>query len=182
MNVQTRRHAVEPLIQELKALLGDRLSVSQAVRDQHGHDESYHEMVAPDAVAFAHSTEDVVAIVKLASKHGAPIIPFGTGTSLEGHVAALQGGITIDLSQMDNILEVNEGDLDVKVEGGAAYLYECRPEYIMTDVKFPAKAAVRASYLKIVEHGLGNLDEDFRRRYLNSTDTPPAHLVIDDRS
>ena len=74
------------------------------------------------------------------------------------------------------------GDLDVKVEGGAAYLYECRPEYIMTDVKFPAKAAVRASYLKIVEHGLGNLDEDFRRRYLNSTDTPPAHLVIDDRS
>ena len=118
MNVQTRRHAVEPLIQELKALLGDRLSVSQAVRDQHGHDESYHEMAAPDAVAFAHSTEDVVAIVKLAAKHGAPIIPFGTGTSLEGHVAALQGGITIDLSQMDNILEVNEGDLDVKVEAG----------------------------------------------------------------
>ncbi len=118
MNVQARSHAVEPLIQELKALLGDRLSVSQAVRDQHGHDESYHEKAAPDAVAFAHSTEEVVAIVKSAAKYGAPIIPFGTGTSLEGHVAALQGGVTIDLSQMNNILEVNEGDLDVKVEAG----------------------------------------------------------------
>jgi hypothetical protein len=72
--------------------------------------------------------------------------------------------------------------LDVKVEGGAAYLYECQPEYIMTDVKSPAQAAVRASYLKIVEQGLENLDEEFRQQYLNSTDNPPAHLVIDDRS
>src|SRR5690348_14937048 len=118
MNVQTRSHAVEPLIQELKVLLGERLSLAQAVRDQHGHDESYHETAAPDAVAFARSTEEVAAIVKLAAKYGAPVIPFGTGTSLEGHVAALQGGITIDLTQMNNILEVNEGDLDVKVEAG----------------------------------------------------------------
>ena len=69
----------------------------------------------------------------------------------------------------------------MKVEGGAAYLYVCRPEYILTDVKSPAKAAVRASYLKIVEHGLENLDEEFRKRYLDSTDVAPAHLVIDDR-
>jgi D-lactate dehydrogenase (cytochrome) len=118
MNVQTRSHAVEPLIQELKTLLGERLSVSQAVRDQHGHDESYHATAAPDAVAFAHSTEEVSAIVKLAAKYGAPVIPFGTGTSLEGHVAALHGGITIDLTQMNNVIEVNDGDLDVKVEAG----------------------------------------------------------------
>jgi D-lactate dehydrogenase (cytochrome) len=118
MNVQTRSHAVEPLVQELKTLLGERLSVSQAVRDQHGHDESYHATAAPDAVAFAHSTEEVSAIVKLAAKYGAPIIPFGTGTSLEGHVAALHGGITIDLTQMNNVLEVNDGDLDVKVQAG----------------------------------------------------------------
>ena len=118
MNVQTRSHAVEPLVQELKTLLGERLSVSQAVRDQHGHDESYHATAAPDAVAFAHSTEEVSAIVRIAAKYGAPIIPFGTGTSLEGHVAALHGGITIDLTQMNNILEVNDGDLDVKVQAG----------------------------------------------------------------
>src|SRR5262249_46170130 len=111
MNVQARSQAVEPLVQELKALLGERLSVSQAVRDQHSHGESYHEAAAPDAVAFARSTEEVSAIVKLAAKYGVPIIPFGTGTSLEGHVAAIYGGITIDLTQMDSILEVNEGDL-----------------------------------------------------------------------
>ena len=118
MNIQTRSHAVEPLIHELKGLLGERLSVSQAVRDQHGHDESYHATAAPDAVAFARSTEEVSAIVKLAAKYGVPIIPFGTGTSLEGHVAALHGGITIDLTQMNNVLEVNDGDLDVKVQAG----------------------------------------------------------------
>ncbi len=74
------------------------------------------------------------------------------------------------------------GELDVKVEGGTAYLYQCRPESIMTDVKSPAKAAVRASYLKIVEHGLANLDEEFRKRYFDSTDAAPAHLIIDDRT
>jgi D-lactate dehydrogenase (cytochrome) len=118
MNIQAPRGPVGPLIEELKALLGDRLSVSAAVREQHGHDESYHASVPPDAVAFARSTEEVAAIMKLAARHGAPIIPFGTGTSLEGHVAALQGGITIDLSQMNQILEVNDGDLDCKVEAG----------------------------------------------------------------
>jgi len=118
MNIQTPRRPVGPLVEELKVLLGDRLSVSQAVRDQHGHGESYHANAAPDAVAFARSTEEVAAIVKLAAKHGAAVIPFGTGTSLEGHVAALQGGITIDLGQMNKILAVNEGDLDVRVEAG----------------------------------------------------------------
>jgi D-lactate dehydrogenase (cytochrome) len=118
MNVQTPRGPVGPLIEELRALLGERLSLSQAVRDQHGHDESYHATAAPDAVAFAQSTEEVAAIVKLTARHGVPVIAFGTGTSLEGHVAALQGGITIDLGQMNNILAVNEGDLDVRVEAG----------------------------------------------------------------
>jgi D-lactate dehydrogenase (cytochrome) len=118
MNVQAPRRPVGPLVEELKALLGERLSLSQAVRDQHGHDESYHATAAPDAVAFARSTEEVAAIVRLTAKHSAPVIAFGTGTSLEGHVAALHGGITVDLSQMNNILAVNEGDLDVRVEAG----------------------------------------------------------------
>ncbi|MEA2782525.1 MAG: hypothetical protein QOK29_4069 [Rhodospirillaceae bacterium] len=118
MNIQSPRRPVGPLVEELKALLGDRLSVSLAVREQHGHDESYHATAAPDAVAFPRSTEEVAAVVSLAAKHGVPIIPFGTGTSLEGHVAALEGGVTIDLTGMNRILAVNDGDLDVRVEAG----------------------------------------------------------------
>jgi D-lactate dehydrogenase (cytochrome) len=118
MNIQSPRRPIGPLAEELKALLGERLSLSPAVREQHGHDESYHPGAAPDAVAFAQSTAEVAAIVGLAAKHGVPVIPFGAGTSLEGHVAALEGGVTIDLGQMNRIVEVNAGDLDVRVEAG----------------------------------------------------------------
>ena len=97
MNIQAPRPPMGPLIEALKALLGDRLSVSAAVREQHGHDESYHATLPPDAVAFAQSTAEVAAIMRLAAQHGAPVVPFGTGTSLEGHVAAIEGGISIDL-------------------------------------------------------------------------------------
>src|SRR5918992_1017196 len=93
----------DPVIEELRGLLGDRLSTSVAVREQHGKDESYHRPFPPDAVAFAGSTEEVSAIVAICARHGAPVIPFGTGTSLEGHVAALKGGVCIDLSQMNGV-------------------------------------------------------------------------------
>jgi D-lactate dehydrogenase (cytochrome) len=105
-------------IAELKALLGDRLSTAQAVLEQHGKDESYHPVMAPDAVAFAESTEEVAAIVKICAAHKVPMIPFGTGTSLEGGVAALQGGVTIDISHMNRILEVNAADMDCRVQAG----------------------------------------------------------------
>ncbi|MCH2395336.1 FAD-binding oxidoreductase [Oceanibaculum sp.] len=105
-------------IAELKALLGDRLSMAPAVLEQHGKDESYHPVMAPDAVAFAQSTEEVSSIVKICAAHKVPMIPFGTGTSLEGGVAALQGGITIDVSQMNRILEVNTADMDCRVQAG----------------------------------------------------------------
>ncbi|MCG8358824.1 MAG: FAD-binding protein [Kiloniellales bacterium] len=108
----------DPLIEALGALLGDRLSTSAAVREQHGKDESYHAPMAPDAVAFAHSTEEVATIVKHCAEHGRPVIAFGTGTSLEGQVAALHGGICIDLSQMKEVLEVNAEDLDCRVQAG----------------------------------------------------------------
>ena len=108
----------DPVVEELQALLGGRLSTSLAVREQHGHDESYHAAHAPDAVAFAHSTEEVAEIVKICARHGRPVIPFGTGTSLEGHVAALHGGISIDMTQMDQVLEVNQEDLDCRVQAG----------------------------------------------------------------
>ncbi len=108
----------ESLLTELRALLGDRLSTAPSVREQHGKDESYHAAHAPDAVAFAHSTEEVSAIVKACADRKVPVIPFGTGTSLEGHVAALHGGICIDLSQMNRVLRVNVEDLDVAVQPG----------------------------------------------------------------
>ncbi|MFZ5790757.1 MAG: FAD-linked oxidase C-terminal domain-containing protein [Pseudomonadota bacterium] len=106
------------LIAELGRLLGDRFTLSASVRTQHGKDESYHPSVPPDAVAFARSTPEVQAVVKACAARRVPVIPFGTGTSLEGHVAALHGGVTIDLSPMNRILAVHEGDLDAVVEAG----------------------------------------------------------------
>ena len=120
MNASTlRREPLEPsLLDSLRQLLGDRLSTAAAVCAHHGRDESYHAPHAPDAVAFVHSTEEVVAIVKLCAEHKTPVIAFGRGTSLEGHVAALAGGVCIDMSQMNRILRVNVEDLDVLVEAG----------------------------------------------------------------
>src|SRR5215471_6993943 len=113
------REAVDAsLLAELRQLLGDRLSTSAAVCAHHGKDESYHTPHAPDAVTFAHSTEEVAAIVRLCSNYKTPVIAFGTGTSLEGHVAALAGGVCIDLTQMDQILRINAEDLDAVVEAG----------------------------------------------------------------
>jgi D-lactate dehydrogenase (cytochrome) len=106
------------VIAALEQRFGERLSVSSAVREQHGKDESYHAAAPPDAVVFAQSTEDVAAIVGLCAAHKVPVIPYGTGTSLEGHVAALHGGICIDLSQMDRVLRVSAEDLDCTVEAG----------------------------------------------------------------
>src|SRR5438445_13018394 len=86
------------LLAALRQRLGDRLSTSAAVCEQHGKDESYHTPHAPDAVAFAHSTEEVSAIVSLCAEHKTPVIAFGTGTSLEGPVAARRPGVSIDLA------------------------------------------------------------------------------------
>ncbi|WP_374447241.1 FAD-linked oxidase C-terminal domain-containing protein [Stella sp.] len=106
------------LLDHLRQLLGDRLSTATAVREQHGRDESYHVTAPPDAVAFARSTEEVSEIVKACAAAGVPVIPFGTGTSLEGHVAALHGGISIDVSQMKEVLRVSTADLDCTVQAG----------------------------------------------------------------
>jgi D-lactate dehydrogenase (cytochrome) len=108
----------QSLLTALRALLDDRLSTSAAICVQHGKDESYHPAHAPDAVAFPRSTEEVAAIVKLCGEYQTPVIAFGTGTSLEGQVAALRGGISVDMTQMNRILRVNGEDLDVTVEAG----------------------------------------------------------------
>ena len=108
----------ESLFASLRQLLGDRFSTSAAVCAQHGKDESYHPAHSPDAVAFARSTEEVSEIVRLCGRARTPVIAFGTGTSLEGHVAALMGGVSVDLSQMNRILNVNVEDMDATVEAG----------------------------------------------------------------
>jgi len=109
---------VQSAIDEIRALVGDRLTISKAVRDQHGRDESYHEGFPPDAVVYPRSVDEIVAMVKICARHKAPIIPYGTGTSLEGHVCALKGGVCIDVTEMNRILRVSTDDLDVTVEPG----------------------------------------------------------------
>jgi D-lactate dehydrogenase (cytochrome) len=110
--------AVTTALEQIRTLLGDRLSTALPLREQHGKDQTYHPGAPPDAVAFPHSTEEVGAIVRICAPHRVPVIPYGTGTSLEGHIAALRGGITLDLQQMNEILEVNAEDLDCLVQAG----------------------------------------------------------------
>ena len=102
----------------LKQQFGERLQTGQSIRDQHGHTTTWIATQAPDGVVFAQSTQEVSEIVKVCAQHRVPIIAFGTGTSLEGHVNAPAGGICIDMMQMDRVLEVNAADLDCRVQPG----------------------------------------------------------------
>ena len=113
-----RAEAGSPVLEALQELLGDRITTSMAVREQHGRGEDYFKPVPSDAVCFPETTEEVAEIVKICAAHHTPIIPFGTGTSLEGHVTAPHGGVTIDMSKMNAILEVNAEDLDCRVQAG----------------------------------------------------------------
>ena len=114
----TAKAHLPTLCADLSALLGERVSTADAVLEQHGRGESWHPTVAPDIVCFAESTGEVAAIVALCAGRRVPIIPFGAGTSLEGHVQALEGGVCIDLSRMNAILAVNTDDLDCRVQSG----------------------------------------------------------------
>ena len=106
------------LLDELRALLGDRVTTSRAIREHHGKDESYYPYALPDAVTFPHTTEEVRDIVNILRRYRTPMIPFGVGTSLEGHVLATSGGVTVDMSQMNKILKINAEDLDAVVQAG----------------------------------------------------------------
>jgi D-lactate dehydrogenase (cytochrome) len=110
--------AIDAAIAVLTSRFGDRLSRSSAILERFGKDESFHKSVPPDAVVTPHNTEEVSEIVKICASHKVPVIPYGTGTSLEGHVAALHGGISINLQEMNEILEVHDDDLDVVVQPG----------------------------------------------------------------
>ncbi|TNJ47812.1 FAD-binding oxidoreductase [Phaeobacter sp. B1627] len=105
-------------VARLAEQFADRLQTGQSLREQHGHTTTWIETQAPDAVVFPTSTEEVADIVKICAEFGVPVIPFGTGTSLEGHVNAPAGGICVDMMRMDAILELHQEDLDVVVQPG----------------------------------------------------------------
>jgi D-lactate dehydrogenase (cytochrome) len=111
--------ATARLLDDLRTLLGaERVLTGRDVRDQHGVDESFHPAAAPDAVVYPASTDEAAAIVGVCARHRAPLVPFGAGTSLEGHVAALHGGISVDMREMNRILRLSVDDLDVSVQAG----------------------------------------------------------------
>ena len=110
--------AIEAVVRALAARFGNRLVTSQAVREQHGNTVTWIENQPPDAVVFPQSTEDVQEIVRICAAHRVPVIPFGTGTSLEGHVNAPFGGVSIDVRDMNQVLAVHAEDLDCVVEPG----------------------------------------------------------------
>ncbi|HEU0220684.1 MAG TPA: FAD-linked oxidase C-terminal domain-containing protein [Paracoccaceae bacterium] len=131
-------------IASLRKLLGDRLSTASAVLEHHGQNESYYPVTPPDAVAYPESTAEVSAIVTICAEAGCPVIPWGTGTSLEGHAIAFQGGVTLDLSRMNRVLAIHAEDLDVVVQPGVTR-EELNAELRATGLFFPIDPGANAS-------------------------------------
>ena len=156
------REVPAELTQALQARFGARCSTAQAVREQHGRDESAFSVPPPAAVVFAESTQDVADAVKLAAAHRVPVIPFGVGSSLEGHLLAVQGGISIDVSRMNTVLSVNAEDLTVTVQPGVTRLAvnaAVKSEGLFfpidpgADASIGGMAATRASGTNAVRYG-----------------------------
>ncbi len=116
------RTAIDVALGELRVLVGERVTAAVVVREHHSHGESTHPPALPDLVCFPQSTEEVCGIVKVSARHGLAIVPFGAGTSLEGHVHALRGGICMDMRQMNRVLRVSVEDMDATVEAGIGRL------------------------------------------------------------
>jgi D-lactate dehydrogenase (cytochrome) len=150
------------LLAALENIFEDRLSTSQAIREHHGRDESPYDPMLPDAVVFAQTTEEVAEAVKLCASHDVPIIAYGTGTSLEGHILALRGGVTIDLTQMNQVLAVHADDQTATVQAGVTRK-QLNQEIKDTGLFFPidpgadaslgGMAATRASGTNAVRYG-----------------------------
>jgi len=157
-----KRPLPEAFLTALQALFGERLSTTLAMREHHGRDESSYDPMLPDAVVFAHSTEEVAAAVGLCNQYKVPVIAYGTGTSLEGHILALSGGICIDLSQMNRVVALHPQDLTVTVEPGITRK-QLNVEIRDTGLFFPidpgadasigGMAATRASGTNAVRYG-----------------------------
>ena len=140
----TTRAVPQALLDALKARFGAQFSVALAVREQHGRDESAYTVAPPDAVVFAESTQDVSDAIKLAALHQVPVIPFGVGSSLEGHLLAVQGGISLDVSRMNRVLQIHADDLTVTVQPGVTRK-QLNEEVKSTGLFFPIDPGADAS-------------------------------------
>jgi D-lactate dehydrogenase (cytochrome) len=118
MPVVDPRPVPAAMLEALRAHFGERCSTAQAVREQHGRDESPFPVTPPEVVVFCESIEDVSAVLRLADAHAVPVIPYGTGSSLEGHLLAVQGGVSVDVSRMTKIVQLHPEDLTVTVQAG----------------------------------------------------------------
>jgi D-lactate dehydrogenase (cytochrome) len=159
---QVARPLPEAFVAALRSRFGEQLSTAAAVRDHHGRDESAYPPMPPGAVVFARSTEDVAALVALAAEHRVPVIPYGVGSSLEGHLLAVEGGVSVDLTQMNRVLAINAEDLTVTVQAGVTRK-QLNDEIKHTGLFFPidpgadatigGMAATRASGTNAVRYG-----------------------------
>ena len=131
-------------VERLAQRFGAQLSLAEAVREHHGRDESPYEPVPPDAVVFAATTADVADLVGLCAEHRVPVIPYGAGSSIEGHLLAVQGGVSLDLSRMNRVLAVNAEDLTVTVEAGVTRK-QLNDEIRSTGLFFPIDPGADAS-------------------------------------
>lgn len=176
-----KRNSLAQALAELAALLGDRLSTVESVRRVHGDDLTWNPGALPDAVGFVESTDEVQEVVTICGKYALPVIPFGTGTSLEGHISAPLGGLSVDLSGMNRILEVNQQDLDCRVEAGVTrkqlneHLRDCGLFFPIdpgADASIGGMAATRASGTNAVRYGT------MRENVLNLTAVMPNGEVV----
>ncbi len=162
-SIQSRNPtAIAAAIAAMTAAFGNRVVTSQAVREQHGNTLTWVPNQPPDAVVFPQTTEDVQQMVRICAKHGVPVIPFGTGTSLEGHVNAPLGGVSIDLRDMNKVLAVHTEDLDCVIEPGItrkALNEHLRDQGVFfpmdpgADASLGGMAATRASGTNAVRYG-----------------------------
>ena len=150
MNAPASAHLFQPravpaaMLDELKGRFGERCSTAMAVRVQHGRDESPLDAPPPEVVVFCESTDDVVAVVALADQHAVPVIPYGAGSSLEGHLLAVQGGVSLDVSRMNKIISIRPEDLTVTVQAGVTRM-QLNNEIRHTGLFFPIDPGADAS-------------------------------------
>ncbi len=135
---------IEAAIAEISSVLGDRLTRSKSVLETHGQSETHFAPAPPDAVVFPRSTDEVSQIMRICTRHACPVIPWGTGTSLEGHSLAIRGGVTVDFSLMNQVLAVNEADMDVTIQPGLTR-EELNRQLRATGLFFPVDPGANAS-------------------------------------